>query len=226
MKILVIEDHEKLATLLKRGLEREGHIVDWVNDGEKGQERLEMYNKDYNVVILDLMLPKKTGYEVCRNLRTLNISIPILILTARSGLDDKINLLNIGADDYLVKPFEFAELLARIRALGRRPTSSLPTEFRVNDLVLRPSDKTVFLHDKEVKLSLTEFRLLEYLMSHVNEAVNREDLISNVWDFNYDAFSNIIDVYINRLRAKFKAKKNCPVISTVRGVGYKLVAQL
>jgi len=222
MKVLVIEDHEKLAKLLKSGLEREGHVVDWINDGEKGQERLEMYNKDYDVVILDLMLPKKTGFEVCRNIRMANISIPILILTAKSGLDDKINLLNIGADDYLVKPFEFAELLARLRALSRRPAKTLPTELCVSKLVLRPTNKTVFYHDKEIKLSLTEFRLLEYLMRHPNEAVTREDLISNVWDFNFDSFSNIIDVYINRLRAKLKNEKKNVVISTVRGVGYKL----
>jgi len=224
MKILIIEDHEKLATLLKRGLEREGNTVDWVNDGEKGQERLEMCNKDYDVVVLDLMMPKKTGFEVCRNVRMANISIPILILTARSGLDDKINLLNIGADDYLVKPFEFSELLARLRALTRRPSKSLPTGLRVGELVLRPADKTVFLAEKEIKLSLTEFRLLEYLMRNQGQAVTREDLISSVWDFNFDSVSNIIDVYVNRLRAKIKTKKNNNLIETVRGVGYKLTA--
>lgn len=223
MKILVIEDQEKLARLIRKGLERDGHVVDHFADGESGQIRLEMYNQDYyDVVILDLMLPKRNGYEVCKSVRTKGISTPILILTAKSGLEDKVNLLETGADDYMIKPFEFTELLARLRALTRRPAQSLPTELTVGSLTLSPSKKTVLLAGKEIRLSLTEFRLLEYLMRHANEAVSREDLISSVWDSNSDYFSNIVDVYMNRLRTKLKKENATDPISTIRGFGYKL----
>jgi len=224
MRILVIEDQKKIATLIKRGLEKEGYAVDVVEDGEAGQERLEMHNSDYDVVLLDLMLPKRDGFEVCKNIREEHIKVPILVLTARSGVEDKVNLLNLGADDYLIKPFEFKELLARIRALTRRPVTLLPTELKADNLVLNPTAKTVHFQGKEIKMSLTEFRLLEYLMRHPNEAVAREDLFNNVWDFNSDSFSNIIDVYINRLRSKLqKSPSEESIIITVRGIGYKLV---
>ncbi len=220
MRILIIEDREKLANLIKKGLEKEGHAVDYVGDGEEGQQRIEMHHQDYDIVLLDLMMPKKTGFEVCQNIRDAHITIPILILTARSALEDKVTLLDMGADDYLIKPFEFKELLARIRALTRRPKAALATTLRLNGLVLNPAEKTVFLSDQEIKLSLTEFRLLEYLMRHPNVAVLREDLLSKVWDFNFDSYSNIVDVYIRRLRTKLHQGVR---IVTIRGIGYKLM---
>lgn len=219
MKILIIEDQESLAQLLKKGFEREGYAADYLTDGESGQRRIELHHKDYDAVILDLMLPGKSGSEVCKEIRNQGITTPILILTARDNVQDKISLLDLGADDYLIKPFEFSEVLARIRALTRRPKVSLPTELYVQDIVLNPATKTVTRGDKEIKLTLTEFRLLEYLMRRPSQVVEREDLVNNIWDFQFDSFSNIVDVYINRLRKKLG---NAKVVETIRGVGYKM----
>lgn len=221
MKILIIEDQENLAQLIKKGFEREGYAADYLTDGESGQKRIELHHRDYDVIVLDLMLPKRSGLEVCRDVRAVNVSTPILILTAKDSLEDKVALLDAGADDYLVKPFEFKEVLARVRALTRRPDNVLPTELYIKDLVLNPAMKTVFRGDKELKLTLTEFRLLEYLMRHPNQAVEREDIVNNIWDFHFDSFSNIVDVYINRLREKLG---DVNMLETVRGVGYKINA--
>lgn len=222
MKILIIEDEEKIAKLLKRALESEGYAVDHLADGESGQNRIELNHKDYDLIILDLMLPKRPGFEVCKNIRGLGISTPVLILTAKGELESKVSLLDVGADDYMLKPFEFSEFLARIRALTRRPKITLPTELKVLDLVLIPSSKKVFRNNKEIKVTLKEFRLLEYLMRRPNQVVQRVDLTDNIWDFNYDSFSNIIDVYINRLRNKIDKRRRKKTIETIRGVGYKL----
>ena len=222
MKILIIEDEESLAKLLKKGLEKEGYAVDYLTDGEAGQKRIELHHSDYDVIVLDLMLPKRSGYDVCKNVRELKISVPILVLTAKGSEEDKVCLLDSGADDYLVKPFSFKELLARVRALTRRPTVALPTVLSVGNLVLNPTNKTVFKNGTEIKLTLTEFRLLEYLMRHANQAVEREALVNNIWDFNFDSFSNVIDVYMNRLRKKIDNRSGRKILETVRGVGYKI----
>ena len=222
MRILIIEDQESLAKLLKKGFEHEGYAADYVLDGDAGQRRIEIHHSDYDVIVLDLMLPKKSGAEVCKNVRAYGITTPIIILTARDGEEDKINLLDLGADDYVVKPFSFKELLARVRALTRRPETSLPTELSLGSLVLKPAIKTAFVGNKELKLTLTEFRLLEYLMRNPNQVLEREAITTNIWDFDFDSFSNIVDVYINRLRKKIDAGRKNGLLKTVRGVGYKI----
>jgi DNA-binding response OmpR family regulator len=222
MKILIIEDEENLVKLIKKSLESEGYAVDYLMDGEAGQNRILLNHKDYDLVILDLMLPKRTGREICQTIRQMEISIPVLILTAKYDTESKIALLDIGADDYMSKPFELSELFARIRALTRRPKAVLPTELKVADLILSPSKKTVLRNGKNLELTLKEFRLLEYLMRRPNQVIERIDLADNLWDFDYDSFSNIIEVYINRLRTKVDTGRKNKLIETVRGVGYKL----
>lgn len=222
MKILIAEDNEKLAALLKKGLESKGYAADCVIDGEEAQTRIELGHEDYDLVILDLMMPKKTGFEVCQNVRNSKIFIPILILTARDSTTDKISALDMGADDYLVKPFSFKELLARIRALMRRPKKLLPTELKTRDIILNPATRKVLRKGQEIKLTLKEFSLLEYLMRHPNQVVNREQILDNMWDFGFDSFSNIIDVHIKNLRKKLEDNKRENLLETIRGVGYKL----
>ncbi len=222
MKILIIEDEENLAKIVKIGLTREGYAVDYVLDGETGQRRIEMHHQDYDLVIADLTLPQKSGLEVCRDVRKLNISLPILVLTARDSLEDKVTLLDAGADDYLVKPFHFNELLARIRALTRRPKPVIATELKVNDLILVPSMKSASRGGKTLKLTLKEFRLMEYFMRHPDQVLEREDILQNIWDFDFDSMSNIVDVYINRLRSKIDKNRSRKLLETIRGVGYRL----
>lgn len=224
MKALIIEDEENLAKILKMGLEKEGYAADYVLDGEKGQRRIELHSEDYDVVITDLTLPEKSGLEVCREIRALGISIPILVLTGRDTLQDKITLLDAGADDFLVKPFQLAEVLARLRALTRRPKQTLPTELSVGELRLSPATMEVFLRQKPLKLTLKEFRLLEYFMRHPNQICSRQNIVDNIWDFNFDSLSNVVDVYINRLRDKIQTPQGTTMIETARGIGYKLKA--
>lgn len=224
MRILIVEDEEKLAKALKAGLEKSGYAVDYVTDGEAAQRRIEMSHSDYDLVILDLMLPKKDGIEVCKDIRAQKITIPILVLTARDGVGDKIAVLDIGADDYLVKPFSFEELGARIRALLRRPEQSLPLELKVSDLTLDTSTRKVTCAGKEIPLTLKEFNLLEYLMRHPNQVLNREQLWDHIWDFAADSFSNVLDVHIKNLRKKIEHGNHKKILETVRGVGYRLRA--
>lgn len=223
MRILIVEDEKKLAKLLKTGLEKEGYAVDLLDDGESGQRRIEFHHTDYDLVILDLMLPKKDGSDVCKEIREKGICIPVLVLTAKSGTDDKVNLLDLGADDYMTKPFSFKELLARARALCRRPETALPAELRIGSLVLNPVTRKVLKAGKEVKLTLKEFRLLEYLMRHPNQVINREQILDNLWDFNFDSFSNVVDVHMKNLRKKIGADDG-RTLETVRGVGYRIKA--
>jgi DNA-binding response OmpR family regulator len=222
MKILIIEDNEKLAQMLKKGFESKGYAADYILDGEAGQSRIELCYDDYDIVILDLMMPKKNGLEVCQYIREKNITIPILILTARDSTDDKISALDCGADDYLVKPFSFKELLSRIRAILRRPNNSLPTELRINKITLNPTTRKVFSGKKEVKLTLKEFSLLEYLMRHPNQVLKREQILDNLWDFGFDSFSNVVDVHIKNLRKKLEDKSNGEFLETIRGIGYRI----
>lgn len=223
MKILIVEDQENLAKLIKQGLESEGMAADYVMDGETGQLRIELNHDDYDLVLLDVMLPKKDGIEVCKAVRAQNISLPIIMLTAKDGMDDIITGLNVGADDYLVKPFSFQVLLARIRAILRRPKVSLPSQLKIQSIVLDPSSKKIFKNSKEIKLTLKEFSLLEYLMRHPNQVLSREQILTNVWDFSFDSFSNVVDVHITNLRKKL-GDKNGKLLETVHGAGYKINA--
>ena len=222
MKILVVEDNEKLAKSLKKGLEQEGHAADYLTDGEAGQRRLEVSSKDYDLVILDLMLPKRDGIAVCKNSRDQNIMTPVIMLTAKDADDDKIFGLDSGADDYLIKPFSFPELLARIRALLRRPKTTLPSELKIKDLVLNVSTRKVFRGQREVHLTLKEFAILEYLVRQPNQVLNREQIISHVWDFAFDSFSNLVDVHIKNLRKKLDGKNDEKILETIRGIGYRI----
>ena len=223
MKLLLIEDEAQIANLVKSGLEREGYAVDWVADGLVGEKRIDLYHGDYDLVVLDLMLPGKNGIEICKHVRAKGITIPILILTAKSYIDDKVAALEGGCDDYLTKPFDFKELTSRIRALLRRPKGEMATELKCDGIVLNSSSRKVSLNGKEIKLTLKEFGILEYLMRHPNKVVTRDDILFNVWDFHFDSFSNVVDVHINHLRKKInKGKKN--FLETVRGVGYRINA--
>jgi DNA-binding response OmpR family regulator len=221
MRILIIEDQENLAKLVKKGLESEGFAVDYVLDGESGFRRISMNHQDYDLIILDWMLPEKNGDEICREVRANKIEIPILMLTARDGAKDLVEGLDFGADDYLTKPFSFDVLLARIRAVLRRPKSVLPLELRCGGIILSPATKKVTVKGKDVKLTLKEFALLEYLMRNKDVAVTRDQILSNVWDFAFDSFANVVDVHITNLRKKI-GDSNAKTIETVRGVGYRL----
>ncbi|MDO8495246.1 MAG: two-component system response regulator RppA [bacterium] len=222
MKILIVEDEEKLAKSIKKGLEKEGHAADYVLDGESAQTRIELHHEDYDLVILDLMLPKRDGLVVCQNIREKNLTIPILVLTAKGDVNDKIEVLDKGADDYLVKPFSFEELMARIRALMRRPTEALPIELKLKTLTLNTSTRKVYRNGKEINLTLKEFNLLEYLMRHPNQVLTREQILSNLWDFDFDSFSNIIDVHIKNLRKKIDTGNGQKLLETIYGVGYRI----
>ncbi len=221
MKILLVEDEEKLAEAIKRGLEMGGYTVDIVSDGKKALTRISLHRNDYDVVILDLMLPSMGGDELCKEVRAKDITVPILILTARAETDSKVKLLLSGADDYIVKPFSFAELSARIQALLRRSPESLPEVLTVGDLELDPGTRKATQGGKELTLTLKEFGLLEYFMRHPNQVVNREDLLTHLWDFNYVGLSNVVDVHIKNLRRKLVANGD-GVLETIRGVGYRL----
>lgn len=221
MRVLIVEDQENLAKLIKSGLEAEGFAVDYVLDGEAGFRRISMNHNDYDLVILDLMLPKKTGLEICREVREKKINLPILMLTARDGAKDMIAGLDCGADDYLTKPFSFEVLVARIRAVLRRPKTALPIELRANGITLNPATKKVNRSGDDVSLTLKEFSLLEYLMRNKGTAVTRDQILSNVWDFAFDSFANVVDVHITNLRKKL-GDTGGKIIETIRGVGYRI----
>lgn len=220
MRVLIIEDQENLAKLIKSGLEAEGFAADYVLDGKAGQSRLELLHDNYDLILLDIMLPYKNGIEICREARANNITTPIIILTARDGKNEIIDGLNAGADDYVVKPFSFEVLLARIRAVLRRPQAVIPAELKLADIKLNSTDRKVYRDGQEIKLTLKEFGLLEYLMRHANQAVNREQITSSLWDFAFDSFSNVVDVHINNLRKKI-GDQGGKILETIRGIGYR-----
>jgi DNA-binding response OmpR family regulator len=221
MHILIIEDQENLAKLVKSGLEAEGFAADCAFDGESGLKRILLDHENYDLVILDWMLPKMNGDEICRKVREKQIDVPILMLTARDGAKDVIAGLECGADDYLTKPFSFDVLIARIRAILRRPKTTLPLELKCKSVSLNPATKKVLLEKKEIDLTLKEFSLLEYLMRNCGAAVTRDQILSNIWDFAFDSFANVVDVHITNLRKKLR-DKDAKIIETVRGVGYRM----
>ncbi len=224
MRILIIEDEKKLANLLKTMLKKQGYTEDHLADGERAKRRIQINYNEYDLVLLDLELPGKSGLEICKEIREANISTPFLVLTGDAKLESKVSLLNAGADDYLVKPFAFEELFSRIRAITRRPKQALHTELKVADLVLNTATQKVLRNGKEVKFTLREFRILEYFMRNPNTVLSREEITSNIWDFEYDSFSNVVDVFINKVRGKIDNNRPEKLLETVRGIGYRLNA--
>lgn len=223
MRILIVEDEHKIAAAIKKGLEQERYAVDVAYNGADGFDLAS--SGDYDVIVLDLMLPGIGGIDVCRKLRTeQHIHTPILILTARGQLDDKVAGLDAGADDYLVKPFAFAELVARIRALTRRPKNNLGQILSVADLRLNPQTFEVIRAGRQISLSKKEFSLLEYLLRNPGKIIAKSQIINHVWDYDADVLPNTVEVYIGYLRKKIDQpfSGNLPLIHTVRGFGYKI----
>ena len=225
MRILIVEDEHKIANSIKKGLEQETYAIDVFYDGLKGYDMASVEN--YDVIILDLMLPGMNGIEICKKLRKDNIHTPILILTAKGQIEDKVQGLNSGADDYLVKPFAFAELLARIKVLTRRPKEDLGSILKIADLSLNNLTYEVSRGDKKILLSRKEFALLEYLLRHKDIVLTKDQIINNVWDYDADILPNTVEVYIGYLRNKIDKpfKNKPPLIHTIRGFGYKLSAE-
>jgi two-component system OmpR family response regulator len=218
MRVLLVEDEVKMARAVRRGLEREGYAVDGVGDGETALRHAT--EEEYDAIVLDVMLPGRDGFAVCRELRANGRWAPILMLTARDGVEDRIRGLDAGADDYLVKPFSFGELLARLRALVRRGATERPTALQVGDVVLDPATHSVTRGEERIDLSTREFALLEFLMRHGGEVVSRARILEHVWDVNFEGFSNVVDVYVGYLRRKLGSAASDGFIRTVRGVGY------
>ena len=222
MRVLVVEDEPKMAGLVKRGLEEEGMAVDVASKGEDAAWMAG--STEYDVVVLDVMLPGLDGFEVCRRLRADDVWTPVLMLTARDAVEDRVAGLDGGADDYLVKPFSFEELLARLRALARRGAAERPAVLEVGDLRLEPATRKVMRGDAEISLSQKEFALLETLMLRPGRALSRLQLLEHAWDDTYENRSNVVDVYIRYLREKIDRPFGTDTIETVRGVGYRLRA--
>lgn len=221
MRILIVEDEKVLAETLKKSLEKSGYAVDVLFDGEVAMKRIIVSSKDYDLIILDWMLPSKEGVLICKNTRQLKISTPILMLTARFEMKDKVIALDSGADDYLVKPFSLEELEARVRALLRRPTQSVEEILKAGQLKLNTLKRNVFINDKKVRLTAKEFAMLEYLMRNVDTVVTRDQLLNHLWGFDFDSFSNVLDSHMKNLRNKIKIRGNS-IIETVRGCGYRI----
>lgn len=222
MRLLVVEDEAKLAALMARGLRESGHAVDVADTGEEALWRAG--STGYDVVLLDVGLPGIDGFENCRRLRADGVAVPVLMLTARGAVDDRIAGLDAGADDYLAKPFDFGELEARLRALARRPPVAAAPVLTAGPLRLDPAARRAWHGDAELELSPKEFALLETLLRRQGEAVDRLALLDAAWDDAYDARSNVVDVYVGYLRAKLDRPFGTALIATVRGVGYRLEA--
>lgn len=221
MRILVVEDDHKLAASIKEGLQRVSHVVDTVHTGEDGFEYAEITK--YDLIILDRMLPETDGTEVSKKLRNKGIHTPIIMLTAKGQVEDRVSGLDSGVDDYLIKPFAFTELLARIRALGRRPQYTLANVLQISDITLNTSTLEVKKKGVLIELSGKEYALLEYLMRHKGKILTKYQIMSQVWDYEAKVMPNFVEVYINHLRNKIDTKsKNKSLIKTVRGFGYKI----
>ncbi|NOT23644.1 MAG: response regulator transcription factor [Nitrospiraceae bacterium] len=220
MNILLIEDDERISSFLKRGLEAEGHVIDLAQNGHEG------FDKGMNpadVIILDLLLPDKNGDEVCQDLRREGIKTPILMLTAKDALEDKLHGFDCGADDYLTKPFEFEELLVRLKALSRRqPLLKTSEKLQVADLTLDRDSQEVYRGKEQLTLTRKEFLLLEFLMTHANKAVSRTSILERVWGYHHDTLTNSVDVYIGFLRKKIDTGRERKLLHTVRDFGYKI----
>jgi len=220
MRILVIEDEKKIADFIKRGLKEEGYAVDAAYDGAEGQFLAK--TNSYDLILLDLMLPKIDGLTLCKSLKKEGITIPVIMLTAKDTVEDKVTGLDAGADDYITKPFVFEELLARVRAILRKKGSKEAAKLEVEGLKLDLITHRVTRQDKEIILTAKEYALLEYLMRNAGSIVTRTMISEHVWNADFDTFTNVIDVYINYLRNKIDAKHSKKLIHTVRGRGYIL----
>ena len=220
MRILVVEDEKKVSTFIQRGLEEEGFTVDVAFDGEEGLKKVEA--QSYDLILMDVMLPKMDGLAAIKALRDKDIQTPVLCLTARDSVDDKVSGLDIGADDYLAKPFAFVELVARCRALIRRGSNVRGAEIFFADLRLDPVAHKVWRAGDEITLTSKEYALMEYFIRNPNRVLTRLMIAENVWDYTFDSFTNIIDVYVNYLRNKIDQKYDKKLIHTVRGSGYAL----
>lgn len=220
MRILVVEDEDSIAQFVQQGLSEAGYAVDLVGDGKLGLDYA--IGVEYDAIVLDIMLPGISGFTFLQELRRRNVKIPVLCLTARDTIEDRVRGLDVGADDYLVKPFAFKELLARIRALLRRPPLQTQTVLRVADLEMDLATRKVYRHGKLISLSVLEFSLLEYLMRHPDQVLSRTQIGEHVWNIDFDTESNVIDVYVGYLRRKIDKGFEEKLIHTIRGVGYQL----
>jgi heavy metal response regulator len=223
VRLLVVEDENKVASFIKKGLEEEGYAVDLAADGEAGLAMA--LERVHDLIILDIRLPKMDGLQVLQVLRQDKITTPVLLLTVRATIEDKVLGLDAGADDYLTKPFAFQELVARVRALLRRRGETEPTTLRVGDLSLDPARRTVTRGGVKIDLTAREFSLLDYFMRNPGRVLTRTMIAEHVWDYSFDTSTNVIDVYVNYLRKKIDAEREPKLLHTVRGVGYVLQAE-
>jgi two-component system OmpR family response regulator len=220
MRVLVVEDEPKMANVIRRSLTKEGLVADVAARGEEGLWMAQA--TPYDAIVLDVMLPDVSGFELCRQLREREVWSPVLMLTARGAVEDRVSGLDSGADDYLVKPFAIAELLARLRSLARRGVPERPVVLQVGDLTLDPAARTVRRRDIDLQLSTKEFSLLEAFMRRPGQVLSRLQLLEHAWDFAYEAQSNVVDVHVGRLRDKIDRPFGRQSLETVRGVGYRL----
>ncbi len=220
MRILLVEDEPRMANVIAKGLREQSYAVDVAPDGEASLYQASI--NDYDLIVLDVLLPQRDGFEVCRELRARGNATPILMLTARATIDDRITGFDAGADDYLTKPFSFRELLARIRALLRRDSQLRPDVLEVADLIVDSASHRVFRANHEVQLTAKEYALLEYLARRAGQLVSRAEIAAHVWDDSFDPFSNAIEVYMNRLRKKIDGSRSTKLLHTRRGEGYIL----
>ena len=222
MRLLVVEDEQRIADFIRRGLSEQGHAVDVAADGEEALDWAAI--AEFDVIVLDIMLPIRDGIDVCRTLRARGLHTPILMLTARDAVEDRVLGLDSGADDYLVKPFAFAELLARIRALARREPAVAGTVLQVGDLTLKTATREASRDGEEITLTAKEHALLEYFMRHPNHVLTRTMIAEHVWSYDFDNATNVIDVHVRNLRRKIDDPFPTKLIQTVRGAGYRISA--
>lgn len=223
MRILIVDDDKRLCDTVKRGLEEDSYSVECVHDGDEGECYAE--SSSYDLIILDIMIPRRSGLEICRNIRARGIQTPVLMLTAKDAVEDRVRGLDTGADDYLVKPFAFTELLARVRALLRREGLSRSPEIRAGDLAMNTVTREVKWKNRPVDLTTKEYAILEYFMRNPGAVITRTMLEEKAWGDDLDSFSNLVDVYILRIRQKIDLQQGKNIIQTVRGAGYRLKAQ-
>jgi len=222
VRVLLVEDEARIASFIRKGLQEEQYVVDVAEDGDAALDFA--VSAEYDLIILDVMLPRRNGFQVCGELRQHGMKTPVLMLTARDAVDDRVRGLDAGADDYLVKPFAFKELLARLRALARRPPETQPLQLIVSDLTLDTVTHQAARAGQVIELTAREYRLLEYLLRHRGQPLTRLQIAEGVWGYDFDAQSNVVDVYIRYLRRKVDDPFETKLIQTVRGVGYKIEA--